>query len=133
MVNIDYFIGSSENTIREKCLKGYQDNLKYLIIFPLQADHQISFSSQVPFRDKILVSNPTSFAKFMNYGEKVYREFLILKNHIRKVNTLNWKEKPIKGHYLIKTKFNYSQNELEQYLRKNEKLDLLGYNRASFF
>lgn len=128
IINIDYYLGTSEKYSRMHCMKGYQDKNKLLLLVPINAQKQLKIPLGIPYKHRVKILDPNSFIDFFGYKEKLYDDFInsidlakkstYSKNHRKTLEELSLINKRI-----IKTNYNFSQNELEDYLKSN--LDFL--------
>ena len=136
MINIDYYIGDSYVNARNHCLRGYQDKNKLLILLPIHANGKRVPPINIPHSHNVLILEPKEFAEFLGYKDKIKSDFLkvvkLTKNSVWKEDgsreTLN--QVYIESKNKLYEKYNFSQKELEEYLRDPSSkitLDILKY------
>ncbi len=131
---VDFFSGDSIEKILEKCLRGYQDYNKLLILVPIRASIgrvlDVPNNPDIFYRENIKIMNPFDFSEFIGFGDekfKKFKEIVDLTNsalsdfHSR--DTL--KKMALESKSLICSKLPYSNPEFLEYLKKNNKLYLL--------
>ena len=134
MVNIDYYLGNSEQKSREKCLKGYQGKGKMVILVPTHANKPQPLPKNIPYSKNVKILDPLSFADFIGYNGKLRQEFI---NCVELAKNATWdddsreKLKKLANHSkgIIKKYYNFGQKELEEYIKStpNLSMNLLKY------
>jgi len=125
MINFDYFLGNSKQKIIEKCLKGYQDKNKMLILVPSHCSQPQEPPEEVPYVENIKIMDPKTFANFIGYDgelrEKFFHSLNIAKNALVDDNE-NRELICQKGNeykHILEDNYNYNQKELEKFIEKN--------------
>lgn len=138
MINIDYHFGESLSDIRDKCYRGYQSYNKFLIIVSLMAKDTLTAPISIPYRNNVQVLDLKTFTTFFGFKEDDYLELTDLrtlaisaitsKSYLKILRILSKKAKLeiIKG-------LNYSQKELEKFLKSKNLLNLLDYSKDKMF
>jgi len=133
IINIDYFLGTSSRIIKAKCLKGYQGKQKMLILVPLNATKPLKTPENIPYRKNVRILDPITFTKFFGFIKDISKQFLENVNIAKTAvyiegNRAVLKSKAREFENLLKSRYNYSQNELMSYLKSINRLDLLRYD-----
>jgi len=125
MINFDYFLGNSKQKIIEKCLKGYQDKNKMLILVPSHCSQPQEPPEEVPYVENIKIMDPKTFANFIGYEgelrEKFFHSLNIAKNALVDDNENRELicQKGDEYKHILKDNYNYNQKELEKFIEKN--------------
>lgn len=125
MINFDYFLGNSNQKILEKCLKGYQDKNKMLILIPSQCSQPQEPPEGVPYVENIKIMDPKTFANFIGYDGELRNKFFhslnIAKNALwddnenrELIHQMGDEHK-----YILENNYNYNQKELEKFIKNN--------------
>ncbi len=132
MITIDYHFGSSLSDIRAKCFRSYQSSNKFLFIVSLTAKGPLPTPLAIPFRSNVQVIDTETFLDFFGFSSNLIRKILrsikLAKSAMYKKKNLNkLKKLALKALSTIKISFNFSQIELEGFLRSKNQLFLLNY------
>ena len=130
MVNIDYYLGNSEQKSREKCLKGYQGKGKILILVPTHANNPQSPPKNIPYSKNVKILDPLSFADFIGYNGELRQEFI---NCVELAKKATWnddtreklKKLANQSKEIIKKYYNFGQKELEEYIKSTPNLSMV--------
>ena len=124
---MEYYSGSDQDTIKQKCRKGYQSEERFLIIVLLSTGKSnIKTPLNIRYINNVRILNATEFSWFMGYDKRYLKRYIntinlareahydkVLRNKLRKLAIDSKKE--------IKSNFNYKQNEIEDCLKKIDK------------
>jgi len=135
-VNIDYYLGNSLVRAKEKCLKGYQDKFTMLILVPINAKKSYPPPNDIPHRNNVKIMDPLSFAKFIGLKGKLFNSLMQNVELAKKATYIENLREPLeleanKNRNTIKRKYNYNQQEFENFLKQRNLLYLLKYNPDS--
>ncbi|MFX1456277.1 MAG: hypothetical protein ACFFDB_12960 [Promethearchaeota archaeon] len=134
MVTIDYHFGSNLSDIRAKCFRSYQSSSKYLFIISLTLKGPIPTPFSIPFRCNVQVIDVETFLEFFGFKSssimKIKRNIKLAKSAMYNAKSLDkLKQQALKALSRIKISLNFSQIELENYLRSKNQLNLLNYSK----
>ena len=133
IINVDYYLGASEDRARKKCLKGYQGKEKMLILVPLSAKEPLSPPKNIPYRKNVKILDPESFTKFMGYDGDCYDNFINSVKLAKRSLYINedikiLEDKANNCKEIIKNKYDKGQEKFEEYLKTIKRMDLLSYS-----
>ena len=130
IINVDYTLSAKKDIIKNKCMKGYQDHHKFLIIVLLMIEDDFKIPENIPFKDNVMVLPPNEFCSFMGYRGDLYNEFMTAVDLAKKsiFDSISQKElykiAKVKRDLIFQS-LNYSTEKLINSLRKRNKEYLL--------
>ncbi len=125
MINFDYFLGNSNQKILEKCLKGYQDKNKMLILIPSQCSQPQEPPEGVPYVENIKIMDPKTFADFIGYDGELRNNFFHSLNIAKNALWADNENRELihqmgdEHKLILENNYNYNQKELEKFIKNN--------------
>ncbi len=134
IILVEYYLGNSEQSIRNHSIRGYQGQGKFLIQIPSHAKQVRPIKIDVPDKENTIIMDPMSFADFMGYKGKIRQDFLFYMNKAREAfwaedNSIELlREQAYLSKKIVLEKYNYRQKDLEKFLEEKDKsIDILKY------
>ncbi|TFG25245.1 MAG: hypothetical protein EU529_01585 [Promethearchaeota archaeon] len=126
IIIVEYYSGSDQDTIMQKCRKGYQSEERFLIIVLLSTNKSnIKTPHNIRYMNNVKILNAIEFSWFMGYDKSYSKRYLdaiklAREAHYDKVMRNKLRKLAINSKVAIKSNFNHRKKKLENFFNKNE-------------
>ncbi len=128
LINIDYLLSLSKESIKKKCRKGYHGREKWLILVSLlskKRSNKLPRNLDIPYPKNVKILSPEEFAEFFGYEGQILEKFresihltsLALYNSQARLELSKW---AMKSRNILNQKYSYKTKEFLQYLRDKD-------------
>jgi len=128
LINIDYLLGLSKESIEKKCRKGYHGKEKLLILVSLlnrKRNNRLPKNLDILFPESVKILNPEEFAKFFGYEGQILEKFresihltsLALYDSQARSELSKW---AMRSRNILNQVYSYKTEEFMQYLRDKD-------------